>query len=126
MARRGNPARLVIALSIAALLAVFLLYTSIAGGGVPSLQPSQLDGRKGEVSLSGKVAAPVRRTQSGARFRLRDIEGRGSVAVVYRDSLPDQFKLGRHISLDGRLRNGVFVGKPDTMVTKCPSKYTAA
>ena len=33
MARRGSPARLVIALSIAALLAVFLVYVSIAGGG---------------------------------------------------------------------------------------------
>ncbi len=126
MARRGNPARLVIALSIAALLAVFLLYTSIAGGGVPSLEPSQLAGRTGKVSLTGKVAGPVRRAASGARFRLRDIDGRGSIAVVYRDTLPDQFKLGRHISLDGRLRNGVFVGKPGTMVTKCPSKYTAA
>ncbi len=126
MARRGNPARLVIALSIAALLAVFLLYTSIAGGGVPSLEPGELDGRRGEVSLSGKVAGPVRRVASGARFRLRNIDGRGSIPVVYRDTLPDQFKLGRHISLDGRLRNGVFVGEAGTMVTKCPSKYTAA
>ena len=125
MARRGNPARLVIALSIATLLAVFLLYTSIAGGGVPSLQPSELDGRGGKVSLTGKVAGPVRRVGSGARFRLRNIDGRGSIPVVYRDTLPDQFKLGRHIFLDGRLRNGVFVGKAGTMVTKCPSKYTA-
>ena len=63
---------------------------------------------------------------SGARFRLRNIDGRGSIPVVYRDTLPDQFKLGRHVSLDGRVRNGVFVGEPGTMVTKCPSKYTAA
>src|SRR5438477_4274279 len=32
MSRRRSPARLVIALSIAAVLAIFLLYTSIAGG----------------------------------------------------------------------------------------------
>ena len=44
--------------------------------------------------------------------------------VVYDDALPDQFKVGRDISLDGRLQNGVFVGEPGTMVTKCPSKYT--
>jgi len=41
VARKRSPARLVIALSIAAVLAVFLLYTSIAGGGTPSLKPSQ-------------------------------------------------------------------------------------
>ena len=42
MARKRNPARLVVALSVAAVLAVFLLYTSIAGGGTPSLSPSEL------------------------------------------------------------------------------------
>ena len=124
MARRGSPARLVIAVSIASVLAVFLLYTSIAGGGTPSLKPSELGGRQGNVSLSGKVLGPVHQVSGEARFRLQDIDGMGSVRVVYRDALPDQFKVGRHISLEGRLRRGVFVGKPDTMVTKCPSKYT--
>jgi hypothetical protein len=40
VARKASPARLVIALSVAAVLAVFLLYTSIAGGGNPSIAPS--------------------------------------------------------------------------------------
>src|SRR5204863_1073258 len=104
---------------------VFLLYTSLFGGGTPSLQPSQLVDQKGQVSLSGQVATAARENAAGtARFRLRDIKGRGSVLVVYRDALPDQFKVGRDISVDGRLQNSVFVGKPGTMVTKCPSKYT--
>ena len=125
MARKGNPARLVIALGIAACLAVFLLYTSIAGGGRPSLQPSELPGHRGTVSLAGKVVTQPRVNGAGtARFRLSDIDGTGRVTVVYRDALPDQFKVGRHISVDGKLRNAVFVGKPGTMVTKCPSKYT--
>ena len=122
---RRNPARLVIALAVAGCLAVFLLYTSIAGGGVPSLQPSELTGRTGDVSLTGRVASAAREQPAGAqRFRLANIEGNGSVVVVYDDALPDQFKVGRDISLDGRLQNGVFVGDPGTMVTKCPSKYT--
>ena len=37
--------------------------------------------------------------------------------------MPDLFKAGRDIVVDGQLRNGVFVAKPGTMVTKCPSKY---
>jgi cytochrome c-type biogenesis protein CcmE len=122
---RSNPARLVIALAIAACLAIFLLYTSLFGGGTPSLQPGELGGRKGEVSLSGRVASQARQNATGtARFRLQDIKGASAVTVVYRDALPDQFKVGRDISVDGRLRNGVFVGKAGTMVTKCPSKYT--
>jgi cytochrome c-type biogenesis protein CcmE len=112
----------VIALSVAALLAVFLLYTSVAGG-TPSLQPSELKGRSGQVALSGKVVAPVSREGRTVRFRLRDVNGSASVPVVYRGSVPDLFRLGRDIHLEGQLREGVFVGKPDTLVTRCPSKY---
>jgi cytochrome c-type biogenesis protein CcmE len=127
VARRGNPARLVIALSVAALLAVFLVYVSIAGGGTPSLAPSELKGRTGEVSLAGRVLGPVRgkAREGGLRFRLRDVKGTATVPVVYTGSVPDMFRAGRDISLKGELTHGVFVGKPGTMITKCPSKYTA-
>lgn len=121
------PARLIIALSVAAMLAVFLLYTSIAGGTTPSLEPSELRGRTGEVSLVGIAVRPVRGDAhgSGLLFRVRDIGGRASVPVVYRGSVPDLFKAGREVYLKGTLRNGVFVGKRDSLVTKCPSKYKA-
>ena len=123
---RQSPVRLVFAVSIAAVLAIFLLYVSVAGG-TPSLQPSQLKNRTGNVALAGKVVAPVRGDAhgSGLRFRLRDVKGSASVPVVYRGTVPDQFKAGREIRLEGRLRGGVFVGKPGTLVTKCPSKYSA-
>ena len=115
-----------IALSVAALLAIFLLYTSIAGGGRPVLQPSQLRGHTDEVTLGGRVVGPVRGDAvRGYRFSLRDVKGRASVPVVYRHSLPDLFKVGREIAVDGRLRGGVFRGEPDTLITKCPSKYSS-
>ena len=82
VARRGNPARLVIALSIAGVLAIFLLYTSIAGGGTPSLSPASSPGTTERVSLVGKVAG--RPTGDGhdraLRFRLRDRDGTASRA----------------------------------------------
>ena len=114
-----------IALSVAAVLAVFLLYTSIAGGGTPSLKPSELPGHVGRVSVAGVVVGPTRGDGRDAplRFRLRDIGGSASVPVTYEGSVPDLFKPGRDIALDGSLRNGTFVGVPGTLVTKCPSKY---
>ena len=125
MARRASPARLVIALGVAAMLAVFLVYTSVAGG-TPQLRPSEVKGRSGEVSLVGKVVGRVSGDArgSGLRFRLRDVEGTASIPVVYRGSVPELFRSGRDISLKGRLRDGTFVGTPGTLVTKCPSKYT--
>jgi cytochrome c-type biogenesis protein CcmE len=124
--KRRSPARLVIALSVAATLAVFLLYTSIAGGSTPSIQPSELADHGGTVSLAGVVLGPVTGDPQaqGMRFRLRDIEGgTTTVPVVYRGTVPDLFTPGRDISVRGTLQNGVFVAERDSLVTKCPSKY---
>jgi cytochrome c-type biogenesis protein CcmE len=127
VARTASPARLVIALSVAAVLAIFLLYTSIAGGGNPSIAPSELRNRQEKVQLAGVVVGPARGDAhaAGLRFVLRDIGGkpRTGVPVLYTGSVPDLFRPGRHIVVDGRLRNGVFVAEPGSMITKCPSKY---
>jgi cytochrome c-type biogenesis protein CcmE len=126
-ARGASPARLVIALSVAAVLAIFLLYTSIAGGGNPSISPSELRGRTGTVQLAGRVVGPATGNPraGGLHFLLRDLKGDRSTAVpvVYKGSVPDQFKPGRDIVIDGRLRNGTFLAEPGSMITKCPSKY---
>jgi cytochrome c-type biogenesis protein CcmE len=121
---RRSPVRLVIALSIAAALAIFLVYTALAGG-TPSLRPSQLNGHDGRVSVAGKVVGQPSGTARGAdglHFTLRDVQGTATVPVVYRGSVPDLFATGRDVSVEGSLRNGVFVA--DKLVTKCPSKYT--
>ena len=116
-----------IALAVAAVLAIFLLYTSIAGGGNPSVSPSELRGRTGEVQLAGLVVGPVTGDAhaGGLRFKLRDIGGkaRALVSVRYMGSVPDLFKVGRHIVVDGRLQQGIFAAEPGSMITKCPSKY---
>ena len=116
-----------IALLVAAVLAVFLLYTSIAGGGNPSIAPSELAGRAGEVHLAGLVVGPLRGDAhaGGLSFKLRDISGSSSarVPVRYSGSVPDLFKVGQHIVVSGRLRKGTFVAEPGSMITKCPSKY---
>ena len=125
MARR-NPVRLVIALSIAAVLAAFLVYTSFAGGATPSVQPSQLAAHDGRVTLGGKVVGPVTGEAhgSGLRFTLRDVKGTKTVPVVYTGSVPDLFKVGREVMLKGEVEQGVFVAEKDSLVTKCPSKYS--
>ncbi len=118
--------RLVIALSVAAALAIFLLYTSFAGGATPALRPSELPGHTGKVLLAGRVVGPTRGDAhaGGLRFKLRDVDGTATVPVVYTGTVPDLFRAGRHVYLKGRLRGGVFVGERNSLVTKCPSKYS--
>jgi cytochrome c-type biogenesis protein CcmE len=118
----------VIALSVAAVLAVFLLYTSLAGGSTPAIQPSELSQHTGNVVLGGTVVGPVTGSArgDGLRFTLRDVKGTETVPVVYTGSVPDLFRTGRELMLEGTVTDGTFVAKPDSMKTKCPSKYKPA
>ncbi|HEX5583772.1 cytochrome c maturation protein CcmE, partial [Gaiella sp.] len=131
VARKSSPARLVIALSVAAVLAVFLLYTSLAGGGTPSVSPSELASKTGEVALAGKVVGTPTGDPHGAgmRFVVEDIDGSSKqrVTVLYKGSVPDMFRTGRDVVVTGTQQaGGTFVTKPGSMITKCPSKYQAA
>jgi cytochrome c-type biogenesis protein CcmE len=116
----------VVALSIAAVLAVFLVYTSFAGGSTPSLEPSQLARHDGTVNLAGRVVGEPRghAREEGLRFTLRDIDGTASVPVLYKGSVPDLFRTGRDVYMTGELRGGLFVAEPGSLVTRCPSKYS--
>jgi cytochrome c-type biogenesis protein CcmE len=128
---RRSPTRLVIALSIAAALAVFILYTSIAGAGTPQIQPSDLAQHRGDVLLVGRVVGHVTGDAHGAgglHFTLRNVKGHlgARVPVRYAGSVPDLFRTGREVVVEGTLRDGTFDAKPGTLSTKCPSKYTPA
>ena len=122
--------RLVIALSVAAALAIFLVFQAVAGNRTPSLTPSQLAGHRGAVSVSGYVLGPVSgdpHASSGMRFHLRDIDGPHTsirVPVVFHGSTPDLFRAGRHVYVVGKY-NGSSVAAT-SITTKCPSKYSPA
>ena len=120
--------RLVVALSAAILLATALVYTSFSASS-EARSPSQLvaSAKAGEVyELTGKVQpGSIRSEGTTHTFRVRDRAGHVSVPVSYTGALPDPFRDGREIIVDVRKRGNTFVGEPDSLVTKCPSKFTA-
>jgi cytochrome c-type biogenesis protein CcmE len=120
----------VIALSVAAALAIFVVYTALAGNGVANLTPSTVAGHTGNVSLVGKVVGRPQGNayQGGLRFQLKDIDHGtpARVPVVYHGAVPDQFKTGADLVVEGTLLNGVFVAKRGSMITKCPDHYAPA
>jgi cytochrome c-type biogenesis protein CcmE len=123
-----SPARLVVALSIAGALAIFLLYTAIAGQGTATLKPSQLSSHVRRVQIVGTVIGPITGNSykpGGLHFRMRDIGGKttATVPVVYTGDKGPVFGTWKHILVTGELRNGVFVADRNSMITKCPSKY---
>lgn len=125
-----SPARLVIALAVAGVLAVFLLYTAVAGHSTPTLTPSQVHGQSGKLSIVGVVVGPVAGDSHGAgglRFRLTDPQGGSTkrIAVTYRGTTPPPlFRVGRSVVVSGTYAGGLLQG--DDIVTKCPSKYTTS
>ena len=125
---RKRKIRLVVALSVAVLLAVALVYTSFSASS-EAKQPSQLIGATGgSYEMTGRVVKhSVRHRGEAIRFRVADREDASqSLPVTYTGTIPDPFRGGREIVLSGTMENGTFVGEPDTLVTKCPSKFTTS
>jgi cytochrome c-type biogenesis protein CcmE len=120
---RKRKLRLVVALGAAVALAGALVYTSFSASTEAS-KPSQVEaGRSYEVT--GKVVnGSVRRESDGLRFRIRDRDGAASLPVAYSGVVPDPFREGREVIVSGELRRGTFVAERDSLVTKCPSKFT--
>ncbi|HEY5052650.1 MAG TPA: cytochrome c maturation protein CcmE [Solirubrobacterales bacterium] len=126
---RKRQIRLVVALGVAVLLAAALVYTSFTAS-TEAKEPSQLLTAAPGTSydLTGKVVVgSVRHRGEGILFRVADREGGGqSIPVTYSGTIPDPFRGGREIVVTGEVEHGTFVGERDTLVTKCPSKFTTA
>ncbi|MEA2481144.1 MAG: cytochrome c-type biosis protein CcmE [Thermoleophilaceae bacterium] len=125
---RKRKIRLVVALGTAVLLAGALMYTSFTAG-TPARTPSQLlaSAGTGDYKLTGKVVAgSVKDVGDDIEFKVSDRDGKASLPVKYAGVVPDPFREGREVIVDGRLRDGTFVADRDSLVTKCPSKFKNA
>jgi cytochrome c-type biogenesis protein CcmE len=125
--QRKRKIRLVVALGVAVLLAVALVYTSFSAS-TEAKEPSQLLSAAPDTSyeMTGRVVkGSIERDGNGISFRVVDRDGGSeSLPVTYEGAVPDPFRGGREIVLTGTVENGVFVGEPETLITKCPSKFT--
>ncbi|MCK9247816.1 MAG: cytochrome c maturation protein CcmE [Solirubrobacteraceae bacterium] len=121
--------RLSFAIFAAVCLAGALLYTSFAGSA-EARQPSEMaNAQPGvEYRLTGVVVkGTARRDGETLRFSVRDRKGDQTVDIAYVGQVPDPFREGREVivtvSRDAGAKPGAFVGKPDSLITKCPSKF---
>jgi cytochrome c-type biogenesis protein CcmE len=123
---RKRKIRLVVALSAAVLLAAGLVYTSFSAS-TEAKQPSQLlqSDPGGTYELTGMVVpGSVQHAGDRLDFRISDRDGSHVIPVAYSGTVPDPFREGREVIVTGKLEDGTFVGERDSLITKCPSKFT--
>jgi cytochrome c-type biogenesis protein CcmE len=123
---RKRKIRLVVALSAAVLLAAGLVYTSFSAS-TEAKEPSQLlqSNPNGTYELTGDVVpGSIHHQGDQLDFRISDRDGSHPIPVTYTGTVPDPFRDGREVIVTGKLQDGTFVGQRDSLITKCPSKFT--
>ena len=75
------------------------------------------------VRVNGQVAPGSVEQEAGSlNLKFSIIEGRKSLPVVYEGVIPDTFKVGNEVVVEGYLDSaGIF--QANTILTKCPSRY---
>lgn len=127
---RKRKTRLIVTLGVALLLSTALIYTSFSASTVAKT-PSQLlaSSSPGEsYQLTGKVVkGSVVKTEDLLVFRIKDRtapEDAKSILVKYTGTVPDPFREGREVIVTGKVVDGEMIAKPNSLITKCPSKFS--
>ena len=125
---RKRKIRLVVALTAAVLLATALVYTSF-NASTEARSPSELLAEEpaGTSEVYGNVVAgSVEHRGADLSFAIADRDDPSkSVPVEYSGQVPDPFREGREVIVDGELVDGTLVAEKDSLITKCPSKFEA-
>lgn len=79
----------------------------------------------GDARVLGTVQDDVARSQGGLHVRFTAAEGGQSMPVDYYGTLPDIFRPGIHVVVEGRMgSDGVF--HANALQAKCPSRFSTA
>lgn len=77
-----------------------------------------------QLKLHGYVAG-IERKRNSLEYRFKVQNNGRIVQAHYTGLVPDTFKEGAEVVLDGRLRDDAFHVDKDGVMAKCPSKYEA-
>ena len=75
------------------------------------------------VRVNGQIApGTVEQESGGLTLRFTIIDAEKSLPVVYQGVVPDTFKVGNDVVVEGQLNSGG-IFQAHTLMPKCPSKY---
>lgn len=123
---RKRKIRLVVALTVAVLLATALVYTSFSAS-TEAKSPAELlaETPTESVDAYGKVVSEKTLPDGSREFVIADPEDESAtVPVEYAGQVPDPFREGREVIVTGTMVDGTLVAEKDSLITKCPSKFS--
>ncbi len=103
----------------------YLIYSASGGSTEYYLTVSELraNAPAGDVRVAGVVQDDVTRTDGGLHVTFTENDGTASIPVDYKGTLPDIFKPGITVVVEGTLGDdGVFRAR--TLLAKCPSRFS--
>jgi len=103
----------------------YLIYSASDGSTEYYLTVSELraNAPAGDVRVAGVVQDDVTRTDGGLHVTFTENDGMASMPVDYKGTLPDIFKPGITVVVEGTLGDdGVFRAR--TLLAKCPSRFS--
>ncbi len=131
MAKKGGKGVYIAALILFLGGLGYLIYSGVSQDSVYFLNVSEAlameKSELGQARLFGKVAPQNIKTKAGGlgvSFDLKDQkEDTPTIRVEYSGAVPDTFKEGVEVIVEGTFVNGPELFKATSLITKCPSKY---
>jgi cytochrome c-type biogenesis protein CcmE len=103
----------------------YLIYSASGGSAEYYLTVSELRAHTntGYVRVAGVVQDDVQKTDGGLHVTFTEKDGTASMPVDYSGTLPDIFKPGITVVVEGKLgSDGIFHAR--TLLAKCPSRFS--
>ncbi|MFW6324087.1 MAG: cytochrome c maturation protein CcmE [Desulfovibrionales bacterium] len=128
METKGQKWILPLALALVVAGAAFLVFTGLKEESVYFVEVSEAlameNDELGHARLFGMVDKEfvLHSSSLGVSFALKDKQDPSkAIPVVYTGSVPDTFKAGVEVIVEGSMKEDSFLAS--TLMTKCPSKY---
>ncbi|MFQ5997451.1 MAG: cytochrome c maturation protein CcmE [Dehalococcoidales bacterium] len=106
----------------------YLAYVGFESSATYYYTVSELTGQENSIygeniRVKGQVVpGSVEQETAGRELRFTIIDGEESLPVVYQGVVPDTFRVGTEVVVEGQL-NPVGIFQAHTLMPKCPSKY---
>lgn len=131
MAKKNSKTLYIAALALFVMGVGYLMFAGISESSVYFLNVSEALAMPSDELKAARLFGTVKgegisklADKPGVRFQLEDKDDASNTLwVVYEGAVPDTFKAGAEVIVEGNFSGASASFKAETLMTKCPSKY---